>query len=345
MAAENLPVQVACRVLGVAESGYYEHRKRTPLERSIRHAMLTEPDHPDPRRVPPDLRRPADPRRAHPGPRGRGRAPPGRAADASRGPAGPVWAAEVETGSGPTTSPATASSVSSPAPGLTSSGSPTSPSTPPERARSTAAPCSTPTPAASWAGRSTPHRRARRSPTPSAWPSTPASASTPSPARSSTPITGSNTSRWPTPRAARGRHRRLDRHRRRRPGQRVVRVDHRAVQDRSDQPRSTRLARPQRGRVAGRPLGALVQHRKLHSFIGHLPPTEYEDRHRQGTTATPIPEGSVTGRVFPAAFISRFLLPGQRSAKVVANAFSAGFHLMVHRAWPFPVGSNDRVTR
>ncbi|MFB9315746.1 IS3 family transposase, partial [Nocardioides plantarum] len=40
MAAENLPVQVACRVLGVSESGYYEHRKRTPSERSIRHAML-----------------------------------------------------------------------------------------------------------------------------------------------------------------------------------------------------------------------------------------------------------------------------------------------------------------
>ena len=42
MAAENLPVQVACRILGVSESGYYEHRKRTPSERSIRHAMLTE---------------------------------------------------------------------------------------------------------------------------------------------------------------------------------------------------------------------------------------------------------------------------------------------------------------
>ena len=42
MAAERMPVQVACRVLGVSESGYYEHRKRTPSERSIRHAMLTE---------------------------------------------------------------------------------------------------------------------------------------------------------------------------------------------------------------------------------------------------------------------------------------------------------------
>jgi len=42
MAAEKLPVQVACRAPGVSESGYYEHRKRTPSERTIRHAMLTE---------------------------------------------------------------------------------------------------------------------------------------------------------------------------------------------------------------------------------------------------------------------------------------------------------------
>ena len=42
MAAENLPVQVACRVLGVSESGYYEHLTRAPSERSIRHSMLTD---------------------------------------------------------------------------------------------------------------------------------------------------------------------------------------------------------------------------------------------------------------------------------------------------------------
>jgi putative transposase len=42
MAAEKLPVQMACRTLGVSESGYYEHRKRTPSERSIRHALLTD---------------------------------------------------------------------------------------------------------------------------------------------------------------------------------------------------------------------------------------------------------------------------------------------------------------
>ena len=57
------------------------------------------------------------------------------------------------------------------------------------------------------------------------------------------------------------RDRRLDRHRRRRPGQRAVRVDHRAVQDRSDQPGRPGLDRPARRRMAGRPLDPLVQHR------------------------------------------------------------------------------------
>ena len=42
IAADNLPVQVACKVVGVSESGYYESLKRAPSERSIRHAMLTD---------------------------------------------------------------------------------------------------------------------------------------------------------------------------------------------------------------------------------------------------------------------------------------------------------------
>ena len=34
-----------------------------------------------------------------------------------------------------------------------------------------------------------------------------------------------------------------------------------------------------------------------------------------------------------------------RPVKVIANAFSAGFHLIAHRALPRPLGSSERVTR
>jgi putative transposase len=42
MASEGLPVQVACRVLNVSESGYYEWRRRPRSERDVRHAWLTD---------------------------------------------------------------------------------------------------------------------------------------------------------------------------------------------------------------------------------------------------------------------------------------------------------------
>ena len=42
MAAEGLPVQMACRLLSVAQSGYYERRRRPPSARAVRHAWLTE---------------------------------------------------------------------------------------------------------------------------------------------------------------------------------------------------------------------------------------------------------------------------------------------------------------
>jgi putative transposase len=42
MAAEAIPVQVACRVLEVSTSGYYDWLSRSPSARAIRHAWLTD---------------------------------------------------------------------------------------------------------------------------------------------------------------------------------------------------------------------------------------------------------------------------------------------------------------
>ena len=138
MAAEGLPVQLACRVLGVSESGYYAWRYRPPSARSMRHAWLTDVIAADPRashgiygarRVHAEL----DPR-----PRHHRRSRRGRDADATRRPQGTARATAAPP-PGRTLPPRpTWSTADFARTSRTSCGSPTSPSTPPARARSTA---------------------------------------------------------------------------------------------------------------------------------------------------------------------------------------------------------------
>ena len=40
IAAEGLPIEIACRVLGVSVSGYYEWLNRAPSARALRHGRF-----------------------------------------------------------------------------------------------------------------------------------------------------------------------------------------------------------------------------------------------------------------------------------------------------------------
>ena len=57
------------------------------------------------------------------------------------------------------------------------------------------------------------------------------------------------------------------------------------------------------------------------------------------------PSGLSDERCVGSGGFHQWVVLSNRPAKVIANAFSAGFHLITQRARPPPVGSSDRVTR
>lgn len=86
----------------------------------------------------------------------------------------------------------------------------------------------------------------------------------------------------------------------------------------------------------------LDQHPTLATSRNHKPVTRPSVLAADGSGRR---EGSVRRTVFLARDLQRFSAAGMRSAKMTANAFSAGFHRVVHRACPVPLGSRPRVTR
>ena len=160
--SEDLPVEVACRVVGVSVSGFYAWRTRKPSARAVRHAMLADVIREVHDESPPDLRRPARPCRARAGPQDDGRSMHRRAGDAPPRPGRSAGPAEVPQ------DPEHADRGGSREPGLRPNRAEPvvadrhhrAPR--PARARCTARSCSTRSPAGSSAGRST-RRRPRTS--------------------------------------------------------------------------------------------------------------------------------------------------------------------------------------
>ena len=58
-----------------------------------------------------------------------------------------------------------------------------------------------------------------------------------------------------------------------------------------------------------------------------------------------IPHGSVRLTVGSTGVYWLFPAASKRPGKVMANAFSAGFHRFIHRFLAVPVGSRERATR
>lgn len=164
MAAEGLPVEKACLVLGVSVSGYYSWLRWPPSPRSVRHAWLTDVIS----RVHADSRQTYGSKRVHAElTLGLGIAVCRQTVETLMRRAGCGACRAARSTAGPPTQRQrrTSSTATSPAGSRIGCGWPTSPSAPPGRARCTALWCSICSAAESSAGRSTRGRSRRWSPT------------------------------------------------------------------------------------------------------------------------------------------------------------------------------------
>lgn len=98
MAAEGLPVQAACRILGASEAGLLRLAEPTAFTEGHPPCLADRCHRRRPPRLTPDLRRTTGPCRAHSGPRHRRRPQRGRAAHAAGGDPGTLWASPLSPG-------------------------------------------------------------------------------------------------------------------------------------------------------------------------------------------------------------------------------------------------------